>query len=51
MTEAVQYGIKSEGKAMSLNLKDMSEKGISVEVDEVGLLQYKEKPLLAASLD
>ena len=29
----------------------MSEKGITVKIDEVGLLQSKEKPFLAASLD
>ena len=50
-TEAVQYGIESEGKAVALYIKDMSEKGITVKVDEVGLLQSKEKPFLAASLD
>jgi len=50
-TEAVQYGIEREGKAVAIYIKDMSEKGITVKVDEVRLLQSKEKPFLAASLD
>ena len=50
-TEAVQYGIESEEKAVVIYIKDMSEKGITVKVDEVGLLQSKETPFLAASLD
>ena len=36
---------------MGIYIKDMSEKGTTVKVDEVGLLQSKEKPFLAASLD
>ena len=50
-TEAVQYGIESEERAVVIYIKDMSEKGITVKVDEVGLLQSKETPFLAASLD
>ena len=50
-TEAVQYGIESEEKAVAIYIKDMLEKGITVKVDEVGLLQSKQKPFLAASLD
>ena len=50
-TEAVQYGIESEEKAVALYIEEMAGKGITVKVDEVGLLQSKEKPFLAASLD
>ena len=50
-TEAIQYGIEREEKAVAIYITDMAEKGITVKVDEVGLLQSKEKPFLAASLD
>ena len=50
-TEAVQYGIESEAKAIALYVKEMEQEGITVKVDEVGLLQSKDKPFLAASLD
>ena len=50
-TEAVQYSIESEAKAIALYVKEMEQEGITVKVDEVGLLQSKDKPFLAASLD
>ena len=50
-TEAVQYGLESEAKAIALYVKEMEQEGITVKVDEVGLLQSKDKPFLAASLD
>ena len=50
-TEAVQYGIESEQKAVDLFRKDMSEDGITVEVEEPGLSLSKDKPYLGASLD
>lgn len=43
--------MESEEKAAVLYIKEMEEEGITVMVDEVGLLQSKEKPFLAASLD
>ena len=51
VTESVQYGIESESKAVDLFVRQMSEKGIAVKVEEVGLLLSKEKPYLGASLD
>lgn len=50
-TEAVHYGIESEEKAAALYIREMTKEGIIVKVEEVGLLQSKEKPFLAASLD
>ena len=50
-TEAVQYGIESEGKAVALYIKEMEREGVSVKVDEVGLLLSKDQPFLGASLD
>ncbi|XP_078372649.1 uncharacterized protein LOC144656291 [Oculina patagonica] len=50
-TEAVQYGIESEEKAAALYIREMAKEGVTVKVEEVGLLQSKEKPFLAASLD
>ena len=50
-TEAVQYGLESEAKAIALYVKEMEQEGITVKVDEVGLLQSKDKPFLSASLD
>ena len=50
-TEAVQYGLESKAKAIALYVKEMEQEGITVKVDEVGLLQSKDKPFLAASLD
>ena len=50
-TEAVQYSLESEAKAIALYVKEMEQEGITVKVDEVGLLQSKDKPFLAASLD
>ena len=50
-TEAVQYGMESEDKAVGLYIKEMQQEGITVEVKEVGLLLSKKKPFLGASLD
>ena len=36
-TEAVQYGMESEDKAVGLYIKEMQQEGITVEVKEVGL--------------
>jgi len=50
-TEAVQYGIESEQKAVDLFRREMSKDGITVEVEEPGLSLSKDKPYLGASLD
>ena len=50
-TEAVQYGMESEDKAVGLYIKEMQQEGITVEVKEVELLLSKTKPFLGASLD
>ena len=47
-TEAVQYSLESKAR---LYVKEMQQEGITVKVDEVGLLQSKDKPFLVASLD
>ena len=49
-TEALQYGIESEEKAVALYIWEMQSEGINVKVEDVGLMS-KEKPFLAASLD
>ena len=43
-TETVQYGIEGEGTPVAIYFKDMSEKAITVKVDEVKLVQSKENP-------
>ena len=50
-TEAVQYRIESEEKAVQLYLREMQQQGFNLKVDEVGLLLSREKPYLGASLD
>ncbi|KAL9977417.1 hypothetical protein ACROYT_G014817 [Oculina patagonica] len=50
-TEAVQYGIESEEKAVNLYIKETEKDKINVKVEEVGILLSKEKPFLGASLD
>ena len=50
-TEAVQYGIESEEKAVNLFIKEMGQDGIRVKVEETGLSLSKDKPYLGASLD
>jgi len=50
-TEAVQYGIESEQKAVDLFRREMSKDGITVEVEEPGLSLSKDKPYHGASLD
>lgn len=50
-TEAVQYGIESEQKAVDLFRKEMSKDWIAVVVEEPGLSLCKGKPYLGASLD
>ena len=44
-TEAVQYDIESKEKAVALYIREMTEEGITVKVEEVGLLQSKEKQM------
>ena len=51
VTEAVQYGIESEEKAVALYIKEMKQEGISVKVEEVGLLLSQKKTFLGTSLD
>ena len=50
-TDALQYGIESEPKAVNLYITEMRKNGIDVKVEEVGLLVSKEKPFLGASID
>ena len=50
-TEAVQYGIESEQKAVNLFIREMRRDGIAVSVEEPGLSLSKDKPYLGASLD
>ena len=50
-TDALQYGIECEPKAVNLYIKEMRKNGVSVKVEEVGLLVSKEKPYLGASID
>ena len=49
-TEAVQYGMESEDKALGLYIKEMQQEGITVEVKETGLLLSKKKPILGGKL-
>ena len=51
ITEAVQYGIESEEKAVKLYLSEMQQQGFHLKVVEVGLLVSRKKPYLGASLD
>ena len=50
-TDALQYGIESEPKAVNLYIMEMRKNGIDVIVEEVGLSVSKEKPFLGASID
>ena len=50
-TEAVQYGIESEQKAVNLFISKMMKDGVAVSVEEPGLSLSKVKPYLGASLD
>ena len=50
-TEALQYGIESETKAVKLFIREMAKDGIAVSVEEPGLSLSKDKPYLGASLD
>ncbi|PFX22246.1 putative pre-mRNA-splicing factor ATP-dependent RNA helicase mog-4 [Stylophora pistillata] len=50
-TEAVQYGIDSEERAVKLYLREMQEQGFNLKVEEVGLLVSRKKRYLGASLD
>ena len=50
-TEAVQYGIESEQKAVDLFIREMRKDGIAVSLEEPGLSLSKDKPCLGASLD
>ena len=49
VTEAAQYEIESEEKAVALFMKEMQQEGISVEVEEVGLLLSQKKPVMGLS--
>ena len=44
-TEAVQYDIESKEKAAALYIRGMAKEEITVKVEEVGLLQSKEKQM------
>lgn len=48
-TEAVQYGIESEEKAVKLYLREMQQQGFNLKV-EVGLLVSRKKPYLGGRL-
>ena len=50
-TEAVQYGIESEERAVKKYLREMQQQGFNLKVEELGLLVSREKPYLGASLD
>ena len=50
-TDATQYGIESEAKAVTLYMREMEKNGIDVTVEEIGLLVSKDKPYLGASID
>ena len=50
-TEAVQFGIESEERAVKLYLREMEQQGFHLKVEEVGLLVSRNKPYLGASLD
>ena len=50
-TDATQYGIESEAKAVDLYIREMKNDGIDVTVEEIGLLVSKDKPYLGASID
>ena len=50
-TEAVQYGIESEQKAVNLFISKMMKDGVAVSVEEPGLSLSNDKPYLGASLD
>ena len=50
-TEAVQYGIESEERAVKLYLREMEQQGFHLKVEEVGLLVSRNKPHLGASSD
>lgn len=43
-TEAVQYSIESEEKAVKLYLREMQQQGFNLKVEEVGLLVSRKKP-------
>lgn len=50
-TDATQYGIESETKAVNLYIREMKKDGIDVTVEEIGLLVSKDKPYMGASID
>lgn len=50
-TEALQYGIESEQKAVDLFIWEMSKDGVTAAVGEPGLSLSQDKPYLGASLD
>lgn len=50
-TEAVQYSIESEERAVKPYLREMQQQGFNLKVEEVGLLVSRRKPYLGASLN
>ena len=48
-TNATQYGIESEAKAVTLYMREMEKNGIDVTFEEIGLLVSKDKPYLGTS--
>ena len=50
-TDATQYGMESEAKAVNLYIREMKKDGIDVTVEEIGLLVSKDKPYLGANVD
>ena len=50
-TDATQYGIESEAKAVDLYIREMKNDSINVTVEEIGLLVSKDKAYLGASID
>lgn len=42
-TEAVQYSIESEERAVKLYLREMQQQGFNLKVEEVGLLVSRKK--------
>ena len=50
-TDATQYGMESEAKAVNLYIREMKKDGIAVTVEEIGQLVSKDKPYLGTSVD
>ena len=50
-TDATQYGMESEAKAVNLYIRDMEKDGNYVTVEDIGLLVSKDKPYLGENID